>query len=105
MASGSMAMFMDSSRARVGTAFLDFTYSCQASAEHFQQCAEFLPLRNRVLKLRTNVEHNHGIPTALVGTGEHFNKRSPLLDQSRSRLFEIVGVLFSHNCLSRPIPD
>src|SRR5215831_3189162 len=22
-------------------------YSCQASAEHFQQCAEFLPLRNR----------------------------------------------------------
>src|SRR6266540_469766 len=41
---------------------------------------------------------------ALVGTGEHFNKRSPLLDQSRSRLFEIVGVLFAHNCLSRPIP-
>jgi hypothetical protein len=27
----------------------DFTYSCQASAEHFQQCAEFLPLRNRGL--------------------------------------------------------
>src|SRR5260221_14613202 len=49
MASGSMAMFMDSSRARVGTAFLDFTYSCQASAEHFEQCAEFLPLRNRGL--------------------------------------------------------
>jgi hypothetical protein len=22
-------------------------YSCQASAEHFQQCAEFLLLRNR----------------------------------------------------------
>ena len=41
---------------------------------------------------------------ALVRTGEHFNKRSPLLDQSRSRLFEIVGVLFAHNCLSRPIP-
>jgi energy-coupling factor transporter ATP-binding protein EcfA2 len=39
---------------------------------------------------------------ALAGTGEHFNKRSPLLDQSRSRLFEIVGVLFAHNCLSRP---
>jgi hypothetical protein len=39
---------------------------------------------------------------ALVGTGEHFNKRSPLLDQSRSRLFEIVGVIFAHNCLSRP---
>jgi len=31
-----------------------------------------------------------------VGTGEHFNKRSPLLDQSRSRLFEIVGVVFAH---------
>jgi hypothetical protein len=46
MASGSAAMLMDSSRARGGTAFLDFTYSCQASAEHFQQCAEFLPLRN-----------------------------------------------------------
>src|SRR5262252_5763095 len=28
---------------------LDFTYPCQASAEHFQQCAEFLPLRNRGL--------------------------------------------------------
>jgi len=41
---------------------------------------------------------------ALVGTGEHFNKRSPLLDQSRSRLFEIVGVLSAHNYLSRPIP-
>jgi hypothetical protein len=49
MASGSTAMLMDSSRARGGTAFLDFTYSCQASAEHFQQCAEFLPLRNRGL--------------------------------------------------------
>jgi hypothetical protein len=34
---------------------------------------------------------------ALVGTGEHFNKRSPLLDQSRSRLIEIVGVLFAHS--------
>src|SRR5438105_9214348 len=33
---------------------------------------------------------------------EHFNKRSALLDQFRSRLFEIVGVLFAHNCLSRP---
>ena len=41
---------------------------------------------------------------ALVGTGEHLNKRSPLLDQSRSRLLEIVGALFAHNCLSRPIP-
>jgi len=28
-------------------AFLDFTYSCQTGAEHFQRCAEFLPLRNR----------------------------------------------------------
>jgi hypothetical protein len=28
---------------------LDFMYSSQASAEHFQQCAEFLPLRNRSL--------------------------------------------------------
>jgi hypothetical protein len=42
-------MLMDSSRARGSTAFLDFTYSCQASAEHFEQCAEFLPLRNRGL--------------------------------------------------------
>ena len=25
------------------------TRSCQAGAEHFQQCAEFLPLRNRGL--------------------------------------------------------
>jgi len=29
---------------------LHFMYSCQASAEHFQQCAEFLPLRNRGLR-------------------------------------------------------
>jgi hypothetical protein len=26
-------------------AYLDFKYSCQASAEQFQQCAQFLPLR------------------------------------------------------------
>ena len=42
-------MLIDSSRARGGTALPDFTYSCQASAEHFQQCAEFLLLRNRGL--------------------------------------------------------
>jgi hypothetical protein len=28
---------------------LDFTYSCQASTEHFEQCAEFPLLRNRGL--------------------------------------------------------
>jgi len=39
---------------------------------------------------------------ALIGTRKHFNKRSALLDQFRSRLFEIVGVLFAYNCLSRP---
>jgi hypothetical protein len=49
MASGSTAMLMDRSRARGGTAFLDFTCSGQASAEHLQQCAEFLPLCNRGL--------------------------------------------------------
>jgi hypothetical protein len=27
----------------------DFTYSCQASAKHFQQCAKFPLLRNRGL--------------------------------------------------------
>jgi len=27
----------------------DFMYSCQASAKHFEQCAEFLPFRNRGL--------------------------------------------------------
>src|SRR5215470_7994811 len=30
-----------------GRACLGVTHSSQASAEHFQQCAEFLPLRNR----------------------------------------------------------
>jgi hypothetical protein len=30
-------------------ALFDFTCSCHASPEHFQQCAEFLPLRNRGL--------------------------------------------------------
>ena len=28
----------------------DFTYSCQASTEHFEQCAEFPLLRNRILR-------------------------------------------------------
>ena len=28
---------------------LDFTYSCQASTEHFEQCAEFALLCNRRL--------------------------------------------------------
>src|SRR5215510_8562188 len=32
-----------------GRACLGVTHSSQASAEHFQQCAEFLPLRNRGL--------------------------------------------------------
>jgi hypothetical protein len=40
-------MVMDSSRARGDTAFLDLACSGQTSAEHFQQCAEFLLLRNR----------------------------------------------------------
>jgi hypothetical protein len=30
-----------------GHVCLDATHSSQASAEHLQQCAEFLPLRNR----------------------------------------------------------
>ena len=49
MASGSTAILMDGSRERGSTAFLDFTYSCQASAEHLEQCAEFLLLPNRSL--------------------------------------------------------
>jgi len=49
MASGSTPMLMDSSRERGSTALLDFTCSCQASAEHLEQCAEFLPLRYRSL--------------------------------------------------------
>jgi hypothetical protein len=32
-----------------GMQLCEFTYSPQASAKHFQQCAEFLPLRNRGL--------------------------------------------------------
>jgi hypothetical protein len=44
MASGSTAMLMDSSRTRGA-----LRISCQASAEHFQQCAEFLLLSNRGL--------------------------------------------------------
>ena len=39
MASGSTAMLRRAARDCL----------CQASAEHFQQCAEFLPLRNRGL--------------------------------------------------------
>jgi hypothetical protein len=38
---------------------------------------------------------------AVVGTGEHFGKCSPLLDQLCARLFEIVAVLFAHDCLPR----
>jgi hypothetical protein len=32
-----------------GHACLSVTHSSQASAKHLQQCAEFLPLRNRAL--------------------------------------------------------
>jgi hypothetical protein len=32
-----------------GMQLCEFTYSPQASAKHFQQCVEFLPLRNRLL--------------------------------------------------------
>ena len=46
MASGSTAMLR---RAVQPHALLDFTCSSEASAEHFQQCAEFLLLRNRSL--------------------------------------------------------
>jgi hypothetical protein len=46
MASGSTAMLRRVART---THFSTFTRSCQASAEHFQQGAEFLPLRNRGL--------------------------------------------------------
>jgi len=46
MASGSTAMLR---RGCPNHAFPDFTYSCQASTEHFEQCAEFLLLRNRGL--------------------------------------------------------
>ena len=49
MASGSTPMLMDSSRERGSTALLDFTCSCQASAEHLEQRAEPPPLRNRGL--------------------------------------------------------
>ena len=45
MASGSTALL----RRPQNCAPLDFRCSCQTSAEHFEQCAEFLPLRNRDL--------------------------------------------------------
>jgi hypothetical protein len=51
----------------------DFTYSCQASAEHFQQCAEFPLLRNRGLRrLAVTV-----LPIALArrGTATPFRRR------------------------------
>ena len=35
----------------VMTACRDGTHSCQASAEHFQQCAEFPPLRDRGVRV------------------------------------------------------
>jgi hypothetical protein len=46
MASGSTAM---SRKGCPNHALPDFTHSCQASVEHFQQCAEFPLLRNRGL--------------------------------------------------------
>jgi hypothetical protein len=45
MASGSTAML----RGLRKPCPLDFMCSCQAGPEHFQQCAEFLLLRNRGL--------------------------------------------------------
>jgi hypothetical protein len=44
MASGFTAMLR---RAAEATHFSTLRISCQTSAEHFQQCAEFLPLGNR----------------------------------------------------------
>jgi tripartite-type tricarboxylate transporter receptor subunit TctC len=41
MASGSTAMLMDSSRERGSTAFLDFTYSCQASSDALPGVSDF----------------------------------------------------------------
>src|SRR5262249_26419018 len=38
---------------------LDFMQSCQASAEHFQQCAEFLPLRNEVEEMGRRLWARH----------------------------------------------
>src|SRR6266404_9919326 len=74
MASGSTAMLMDSSRARGGTAFLDFTYSCQASAEHFQQCAKFLPLRtsppSETAPDLADFQSRHGEAPRFAGKGQ-----------------------------------
>jgi hypothetical protein len=44
------------------------TCSCQASAEHFQHCAEFPPLRNRALgPLAVTVLHIYAYMQSLPG--------------------------------------
>jgi hypothetical protein len=47
MASGSTAMLMDRAAPEEARHFSTLRISCQASAEHFEQCAEFPLLRNR----------------------------------------------------------
>jgi len=60
MASGSTAMW-----GGLHHALLGLRCSCQPSAKHFQQCAEFLPLRNRGLgPLAVTV-----LPIPLAGRG------------------------------------
>ena len=38
---------------------LDLRCSCQASAEHLEQCAEFLPLRNEVEEMGRRLWARH----------------------------------------------
>jgi hypothetical protein len=61
----------------------DFTYSCQASAEHFEQCAEFPLLCNRGLGPLASPWRY--CPLRLPG-GRRYTHAHPLPSQSTFRL-------------------
>ena len=68
---------------------LHFMYSCQISAKHFQQCTEFLPLRNRGLgPLAMTVL---AIPLARRTAGKQRDARRPSLRHASPVSGEAVG--------------
>jgi hypothetical protein len=95
-----------------GPACLGVTHSSQASAEHFQQCAEFLPLRNRglgplaVTVLPISLTRRAATtPCAAVPSAASFCRRRPSICRTRIAHGDGVdpqGRAFS--CLPRASP-
>src|SRR5262249_8995088 len=94
---------------------LDFTFSCQARAEHLQQCAEFLPLRNRglgplavaVLPIPFARRGTATSCAAVQSTAALFrrwrpagfgqaHRRAPIITERRGRNVWIVALFLAH---------